>query len=55
MKIDDLLRDGPAVISVGVRDFASDLREQQVQVVELDWRPPRPADKEMERLLERLL
>lgn len=55
MKIEELLRDGPIVISVGVRDFSSDLIDQQVQVVELDWRPPRPADQEMERLLEKLL
>lgn len=55
MKIEDLLHDGPAVITVGVRDFAGHLRDQDVPVVELDWRPPRPADKEMERLLEKLL
>jgi hypothetical protein len=55
MTIADLLREGPIAVSVGVRDFARDLKDQQVDVVEIDWRPPRPADAEMQRLLEKLL
>lgn len=55
MKVDDFLEKGPTVVNVGLRDFARDLEEQQVEVVQLDWRPPQPQDEEMKRLLEKLL
>jgi hypothetical protein len=55
MNIDQLLRVAPRVIALGLRNFARDLEEQRVEVVELDWRPPQPEDKDMKRLLEKLL
>jgi FdrA protein len=55
MKIAELLENGPRVINVGLRNFARDLDEQQVDVVQLDWRPPAPEDEEMKRMLEKLL
>ena len=55
MKIAELLEKGPRAINVGLRNFARDLDEQQVDVVQLDWRPPAPEDEEMKRLLEKLL
>jgi hypothetical protein len=55
MKIAELLEKGPMAINVGLRDFAQDLEGQQVEVVQLDWRPPAPTDEEMKRLLEKLL
>jgi hypothetical protein len=55
MKIAELLKRGPRAINVGLRNFARDLDEQQVDVVQLEWRPPAPEDKEMKRILERLL
>jgi hypothetical protein len=55
MKIAELLDVGPKAINVGLRNFARDLDEQQVDVVQLDWRPPAPEDEEMKRMLEELL
>jgi hypothetical protein len=55
MKIAELFEKGPRAINVGLRDFARDLEEQQVDVVQLDWRPPAPANEEMKRVLEKLL
>ena len=55
MKIKRLLQDGPRVINVGLKDFARDLKDQGVETVEIDWRPPKPQDEEMKRLLEQLL
>jgi hypothetical protein len=55
MKIAELLDKGPRAINAGLRDFARDLEDQQVDVVQLDWRPPEPEDQEMKRLLEQLL
>jgi hypothetical protein len=55
MKIADLLDKGPRAINVGLRDFARDLEDQEVEVVQLEWHPPQPEDEEMKRLLEKLL
>jgi hypothetical protein len=55
VKIAELLEKGPRAINVGLRDFARDLEEQQVDVVQLDWRPPEPEDEEMKRVLDKLL
>lgn len=55
MKVEELLEERPRVVNVGLRDFARDLEEQEVEVVQLDWRPPLPEDEEMKRLLEKLL
>jgi hypothetical protein len=42
-------------INVGLAMFAESLREQGVQVVQVDWVPPAGGDKELARLLEELL
>jgi hypothetical protein len=55
MKVADLLANGPHALNIGLQDFARDLEEQEVDVVQLDWRPPQPEDAEMKRLLEQLL
>jgi hypothetical protein len=55
MKIAELLEKGPRAINVGLRNFAHDLDEQQVEVIQLEWRPPAPEDEEMKRVLEKLL
>lgn len=55
MKIAELLEKGPKAINVGLSDFARDLEDQEVEVVQLEWRPPEPEDQEMKRLLEQLL
>src|SRR5207244_11676814 len=35
-----LLADGPRAVSVGVEQFAADLRPWDADVVTVDWRPP---------------
>jgi FdrA protein len=40
------------VINIGLASFADDLRAQEVQVVELDWRPPAGGDARLAALLE---
>ncbi|KUK59273.1 MAG: hypothetical protein XD80_0235 [Synergistales bacterium 53_16] len=39
-RIQDLLKNGPKVINIGVEQFAMDLEEQEVPTVLMDWRPP---------------
>ena len=55
MKLAELLERAPRVINAGLRDFARDLEAQEIEVIQLDWRPPQPEDDEMKRLLEKLL
>ncbi|KUK59061.1 MAG: hypothetical protein XD80_0399 [Synergistales bacterium 53_16] len=39
-RLQDLLKNGPKVINIGVEQFALDLEEQEVPTVQMDWRPP---------------
>jgi hypothetical protein len=55
VKTTELLDSGPKAINVGLRSFARDLEEQQVEVVEIEWRPPAAEDEEMKRMLAELL
>lgn len=52
--IADLLRDGPVVVNVGIREFAESLAAQDVPVVHVDWSPPRELDEDLAALLEEL-
>ncbi len=50
------LLDKPVVaINLGLKQFAENLEEQEVEVVHVDWTPPAGGDKEMIQLLDRLL
>ncbi|MHA2142999.1 MAG: fdrA domain protein [Candidatus Thorarchaeota archaeon] len=42
------------VINIGIDTFPKDLKEQGVEVVSVDWRPPAGGDLEVLRLLEKL-
>ena len=43
------------VVNLGLQTFAESLRKQGVKVAQVNWRPPRKLDKEMENLLDDLL
>ena len=51
----ELLKDPPKVLNIGVSEFAEAVRLQHAEVVQMDWRPPRTLDPEIEQLLEDLL
>ncbi len=55
MKLTALLRTGPVVVNIGVRDFANDLKRRGVRVVHVDWRPPRRLDPSLDRILRQLM
>lgn len=42
------------VVNIGISPFADDLRSQDVEVVNVDWKPPAGGDVDMLRLLEKL-
>ena len=54
-KVDKLLLTPLIVINLGLKLFGDNLKEQGVEVVQVDWTPPAGGDKEMLDLLDRLL
>ncbi len=50
-----LLNEPVVVINLGLKKFAENLEEQDVEVVQVDWTPPAGGDKELIELLDRLL
>ncbi len=51
----ELLRDRPAFVNIGVREFAESLRRGGFEVCHVEWSPPAGGDREMADLLDRLL
>jgi FdrA protein len=54
-EFEELLHTSLIVIAMGLRNFASSLQDQEIQVVQVDWTPPAGGDKEVADLLEKLL
>jgi FdrA protein len=54
-KLEELLRQGPIAINIGVYDFAETLQIHGVQVVHVNWTPPAGGDPELMELLDQLL
>jgi FdrA protein len=53
--LDEILREPLVVINVGLKGFAHELEQQEVEVVQVDWVPPAGGDQEMIDLLKDLL
>jgi hypothetical protein len=53
--IQKLLSTPLVVINIGLNQFAKNLEEQKVEVIQIDWQPPAGGDKEMIDLLDQLL
>lgn len=43
------------VINVGVELFAEELRKQGVKVVQVDFKPPRKLDEDIEEILSKII
>jgi FdrA protein len=54
-ELEVLLQTPLVVVAVGLRDFAESLRQQDLEVAQVDWTPPAGGDNEMADLLEKLL
>jgi FdrA protein len=50
-----LLTEPIVVINLGLKKFAKNLEEQDVEVVQVDWTPPAGGDQELIDLLDRLI
>ena len=42
------------ILNIGLEGFAEDLRQQQAEVVHMDWSPPAGGDEDMADLLSKL-
>lgn len=51
----ELLKNPVKVINIGLKSFADSLKDQQVDVIQVDWTPPAEGDQEMIDLLDKLL
>lgn len=51
----DLLKDGPVVINIGVVEFGESIAQQDVEIIHVDWTPPAEHDEELDQLLDKLL
>ena len=54
-KILKLLKNGPKVINVGLKSFYEANQTQNVSSVHVDWAPPGSGDKELIKLLDKLI
>jgi hypothetical protein len=53
-RIAELLRDGPAAVNIGIREFAETLAAQNAHVVQVEWSPPVELEPDLAALLEEL-
>lgn len=42
------------VINMGLDSFSEDLKSQQVETIQMDWRPPAGGNQKLAALLEKL-
>lgn len=50
-----LLEERLKVINVGLELFYDELKSQDLQVLHVDWAPPADGDKELAKILEKLV
>lgn len=53
-KINELFSKELKVINMGLDSFADSLRKEEVEVLQMDWKPPAGGDKHLISLLDKL-
>ena len=53
-QINGLFKQELKVINLGLGSFAKELKEQNVQVIQVDWKPPAGGNEKMIKLLNKL-
>jgi hypothetical protein len=54
-RFEELLKDTPVFINIGVGEFAESLRKQGFVAVDVWWSPPAGGDRVMADLLDKIL
>ena len=53
-KINELFGKDLKIINMGLESFANDLRDQEIETVHMNWKPPAGGNKKMMSLLSKL-
>ena len=53
--IDDLLKNGPRVVNIGLKSFFESCETQGIKVAHIAWQPPAQGDIDLIKLLDKLL
>jgi hypothetical protein len=53
-KINELLALGPKVVNLGLEDFAQSLKDKNVAVIHVRWKPPAMGNADLLSLLDKL-
>jgi len=53
-RLRDLLNEPLSVVNIGLEGFAGELATQQVDVIQVDWKPPAGGDPKLADLLAKL-
>jgi FdrA protein len=53
-KINELFNQELKVINMGLDSFAENLRKEEVEVLQMEWKPPAGGNKKLISLLEKL-
>ena len=53
-KINELFNKELVVINMGLESFHNDLKDQNVETIQMNWRPPAGGNEKMASLLARL-
>jgi hypothetical protein len=50
-----LLEEGPRIINIGLESFYESCKSQNADVIHVDWSPPAGGDKELIKILDKLI
>jgi hypothetical protein len=53
-KISELFSKELVIVNMGLDSFADNLRKEEVEVLQMDWKPPAGGNKRLISLLEKL-
>ena len=53
-KINKLFKQKLKIVNLGLSGFAKELKEQDIEVLHVDWRPPAGGNEKMIKLLNKL-
>jgi hypothetical protein len=53
-KIPDITKNEPRVVNMGLRSFYESMKDQEVPVIHMDWKPPAGGKKHLLEILKKL-
>lgn len=53
-RVERLLKEKPKVINVGLKSFYESLKEQKVDTIHIDWKPPAGGKRDLIEILKKI-